>query len=137
MNDESGGHLQGKPKLTQYARSRRVGSLLFLAGVSSRRSDDTVKGASTGPTGAPQIDIREQTEGCIENLQTALSREGLDISCLVDVTVFLVSMADYGGFNEVWNRYFDASGPARTTVAVHQLPDPQLAIELKAIAAFA
>ena len=136
MSDESGGHLHGKQKLAQYARSRRVGSLLFLAGISSRRSDDTVKGASTGPTGALQIDIRAQTEGCIENLQAALSREGLDLSCLVDVTVFLVSMADYAGFNEMWNRYFDTSGPARTTVAVHQLPDPQLAIELKAIGAF-
>jgi 2-aminomuconate deaminase len=46
-------------------------------------------------------------------------------------------MADYAGFNEVWNRFFDPSGPTRTTIAVHQLPDPQLAIELKAIASFA
>ncbi len=113
-----------------------MGSLLFLAGVSSRQPDNTVKGASTGPTGALEIDIRAQTEGCIENLRAALDREGLQLSSLVDVTVFLVNMADYGGFNEAWNRFFDASGPTRTTVAVHQLPDPQLAIELKAIAAF-
>ena len=95
-----------------------------------------VKGSSTGPTGALEIDIRAQTEGCIENLQAALDQEGLQLSSLVDVTVFLVNMADYGGFNEAWNRFFDGSGPTRTTVAVHQLPDPQLAIELKAIAAF-
>ena len=64
----------------------------------------------------------------------ALEREGLDLSHLVDITVFLVNMSDYGGFVEIWNRFFDASGPTRTTVAVHQLPDPLLAIELKAIA---
>ena len=29
---------------------------------------------------------------------------------------------------------FDASGPTRTTAAVHQLPNPRLAIELKGIA---
>ena len=37
--------------------------------------------------------------------------------------LFLVDMNDYGGFNEVYNEYFDAeSGPARTTVGVKELP---------------
>lgn len=134
LSEEAGGHLSGRPELAQYARTRRAGPLLFLAGVSSRRPDDSVEGAAPGPTGATEIDIRAQTEGCIRNLRAALEREGLPLSSLVDVTVFLVHMADYGGFNEAWNRHFDASGPTRTTVAVHQLPDPQLAIELKAIA---
>ena len=136
MNDSSGGHLSGVPHLTQYARSRRVGDLLFLAGVSSRRPDNSIKGASRGPSGTCETDIRSQTEGCIENLRSALQAEGLQIGSLVDVTVFLVNMSDYGGFNEVWNRFFDATGPARTTVAVHQLPDPRLVVELKAIASF-
>ncbi|HVP31838.1 MAG TPA: RidA family protein [Myxococcota bacterium] len=132
-----GGHLSGVPALTQYARSKRVGSLLFLAGVSARRADNSVQGASRERTGALEVDIRAQTEGCIENLRAALEAEGLGLEDVVDVTVFLVSMADYAGFNETWNRFFGTSGPTRTTVAVHQLPDPELAIELKAIASFA
>jgi 2-aminomuconate deaminase len=136
MSESNGGHLSGAPHLTQYAHSRRAGDLLFLAGVSSRQSDNSIKGASRGLTGALEIDIRTQTEGCIENLRLALEAQGLELTSLVDVTVFLVSMADYPGFNEAWNRFFDASGPTRTTVAVHQLPDPQLAIEFKAIATF-
>jgi 2-aminomuconate deaminase len=134
MNEARGGHLSGAPALTQYARSRRAGNLLFLAGLSARQPDNSVKGASRGPTGAIEIDIRAQTEGCIENLRAALESEGLRLDDVVGATVFLVSMADYGGFNEIWNLFFGASGPTRTTVAVHQLPDPQLAIELKAIA---
>jgi len=137
MSAAGGGHLSGVPALTQYAKARRAGDLLFLAGVSARRPDNSVKGASREGTGALAIDIRAQTEGCIENLRAALEAEGLGLANVVDVTVFLVSMADYGGFNETWNRFFDASGPTRTTVAVHQLPDPQLAIELKAVASFA
>ena len=125
-----------EPETPRYARARRVGSLLFVAGVSSRRPDNTIKGASVGPTGVPEVDIRAQTEGCIENLRAALEREGLTLSSVVDITAFLVSMADYGGFIETWNRFFDVSGPTRTTVAVHQLPDPLLAVELKAIATF-
>jgi len=130
-----GGHLSGNPELARYARVRRAGSLLFFAGISSRQPDNSIKGASIAPAGAPEIDIRVQTEGCIENLRAALEREGLALSNLVDITAFLVDMSDYGGFVEAWNQFFDASGPTRTTVAVHQLPDPLLAVELKAIAA--
>lgn len=54
---------------------------------------------------------------------------------IIDLTVFLVDMKDYNGFNEVYNQFFDAqSGPSRTTVAVHQLPNPRLLIEIKAVA---
>jgi 2-aminomuconate deaminase len=136
VTDQIGGHLSGKPELARYAKIRRAGSLLFIAGVSSRQPDNSIKGASFGPTGAPEVDVRAQTEACIENLNAALKGEGLALSSVVDVTAFLVSMADYGGFVEAWNRFFDASGPTRTTVAVHQLPDPLLAVELKAIATF-
>jgi len=79
VNERSGGHLSGKPELTRYARARRVGPLLFLAGVSSRQWDNSAKGASVGPAGTLELDIR------------ALEREGLQLSSLVDVTVFLVN----------------------------------------------
>lgn len=137
MSPEPGGHRQGAPLLGRYARSRRAGELLFLAGLSARRPDDSIPGAEPGPTGALELDVRTQTRACIDNLAAALAEDGLALGDLVDVTVFLVSMADYGGFNEAWNERFDASGPTRTTVAVHQLPDPRLAIELKAIASCA
>ena len=129
-----GGHLKGAPELTQYATAKRAGTLLFLAGVSSRLADNGVRGASRAADGSLRTDVREQTAGCVENLRAALEREGLGLDALVDVTVFLTDMADYRGFNEAWNRFFTSEGPTRTTVAVHQLPDPQLAVELKAIA---
>ena len=43
-------------------------------------------------------------------------------------------MNDFGGYNETYARYFDESGPTRTTVAVHQLPHPHLLIEISGIA---
>jgi len=132
--DAIGGHLRGDPQLGRYARLKRVGELLFVAGVSARRPDDTVPGAERDADGALRLDVRVQTEGCIENLAALLARAGSGLADVVDVTCFLLDMRDYRGFVEVWNRHFDASGPTRTTVAVHQLPDPQLAVELKAIA---
>jgi 2-aminomuconate deaminase len=56
------------------------------------------------------------------------------LSNLVEISAFLVNMSDFGGYNEVYAAYFDESGPARTTVAVHQLPHPHLLIEMKAVA---
>jgi len=52
----------------------------------------------------------------------------------VEVSTYLVNMADFAGYNETYGEYFSDHGPARTTVAVHQLPHPHLLIEMKAIA---
>jgi 2-aminomuconate deaminase len=43
-------------------------------------------------------------------------------------------MNDFGGYNEVYGEFFGFDGPARTTVAVHQLPHPHLLIEMQAVA---
>lgn len=134
MTQPPGGHLRDRPELTGYARLRRVGDLIFVAGISSRRPDGSIRGADETAGGAVVLDIREQTAGAIENLAATLASIDCALSDVVDLTVFLVHMNDYAGFNEAWNRYFDTSGPTRTTVAVAQLPDPRLAVELKAIA---
>ena len=42
------------------------------------------------------------------------------------------NMNDFAGYNEIYGEYFDQDGPARTTVAVHQLPHPHLLIEIRA-----
>ena len=48
------------------------------------------------------------------------------------MTTYLVDMADFGGYNEVYGQFFDeASGPARTTIAVRELPHPHLLIEMQ------
>ena len=53
---------------------------------------------------------------------------------MVEVSTFLVDMNDFAGYNEVYAEFFGPDGPARTTVAVHQLPHPHLRIEIKAVA---
>ncbi len=63
-----------------------------------------------------------------------LAQVDAQLSDLVQVTAYLVSMNDFGGYNEVYGEYFDSSGPTRTTVAVHQLPHPHILIEIQAVA---
>ena len=51
------------------------------------------------------------------------------------MTTFLVNMNDFKGYNETYGEFFEpATGPTRTTVAVHQLPHPHLLIEIKVMA---
>lgn len=121
--------------LAHYPHARRVGELIFVSGTSSRRPDDSHEGVTLHPDGSVSTDIRAQTRAVMENLRVILEAAGADLEHIVDCTVFLVDMADYAGFNEVYNEYFEAAtGPTRTTVAVHQLPHPHLLVELKVVA---
>jgi 2-aminomuconate deaminase len=63
-----------------------------------------------------------------------LQAAGAQLSDVVEVSTYLVSMNDFGGYNDVYGEFFAFDGPARTTVAVHQLPHPHLLIEIRATA---
>ena len=66
-----------------------------------------------------------QTRAVLDNIAALLGAVGSSLADVVDVTSFLVTMDDFDGYNEVYAEYFSAdTGPARTTVAVHQLPTP-------------
>lgn len=110
------------------------GDLVFVSGTSSRRPDNTFAGAEADEFGVTALDIRAQTRAVIENVRDILAAAGAGLEDLAQVTVFLVNMNDFGGYNEVYGEFFDENGPARTTVAVHQLPHPHLLIEIQAIA---
>ncbi len=111
-----------------------AGDFAYVSGTSSRRPDNTIAGASVDEMGTTSLDIGAQTRAVIENIRDILRGVGAGLTDLVQVTTFLVNMNDFGGYNEVWAEYFDETGPARTTVAVHQLPHPHLLIEIQAVA---
>ncbi len=125
---------EAKPR-ANYPHARRAGNFIYVSGTSARRPDNSIAGAEVDGMGTRTLDIRVQTEAVIENMRAILSSVGATLEDLVEMNCFLVNMNDFGGYNAVYNRYFDAeTGPARTTVAVHQLPHPDLLIEIKAVA---
>ena len=119
-----------------YPHIKRAGDYLFVSGTSSRLPDNTFAGVrQVDEMGSMELDIREQTRAVLENIKDYLATEGATMADVVDVTTFLVNMNDFAGYNEVYAQYFDKeTGPARTTVAVHQLPHPNLVVEIKAMA---
>jgi 2-aminomuconate deaminase len=127
--------VKGKAKPRgKYPHVKRAGDFLIVSGTSARRADDTIAGAEVDELGTTHLDIRGQTKAVIENVRDILASVGAQLKDVVEVTTYLVNMNDFAGYNEVYGEYFGYDGPARTTVAVHQLPHPHLLIEIRALA---
>ncbi|NJE31017.1 RidA family protein [Thermococcus sp. 18S1] len=78
-------------------------------------------------------DIEEQARVALENLLAVVEAAGGSAENVVKVTVYIKNMADYARFNEVYNRYFSSSKPARAVVEVSNLPKG-VTVEIEAIA---
>lgn len=89
-----------------------------------------------GPaTGAfPEGGVAEQTRQSLTNARAILRAAGLDLGNVVKTTVFLADMADFGAMNEVYAQFFAAPFPARSAVAVKDLPKGAR-VEIECIAA--
>jgi 2-iminobutanoate/2-iminopropanoate deaminase len=66
--------------------------------------------------------VAAETRQTLENLKSILAAAGCTMADVVSVNVYLVDMADFPAMNQVYGEYFSESPPARTTVAVAQLP---------------
>jgi len=79
--------------------------------------------------------INEQTRQVLENLKAVLAAAGSSLDQVVKATVFLKNMADFPAMNEIYGEYFGSAKPARSTVAVAELPRGALVeIDLVALA---
>ncbi len=66
--------------------------------------------------------IEVQTERSLLNLQAVLQTAGLTFGNVVQVTVYLIDMADFSAMNEVYAEFMGTAPPSRVTVAVAGLP---------------
>lgn len=66
--------------------------------------------------------ISEQTSQAFNNLEAVLTEAGLTMDNVIKVNVYLTSMANFAGMNQVYQERFSMPYPARTTVAVAELP---------------
>lgn len=77
--------------------------------------------------------IEAQTEQVMENIKQILSAAGLNFSHVLKTTVFITSMGDFATVNRIYGRYFDDTPPARSCVAVAELPKGAL-VEIEIVA---
>lgn len=77
--------------------------------------------------------IKEQTAQSLTNIQAILREAGADLNRVCKTTVFLNSMANFAQMNEVYAQFFTAPFPARSAVAVRDLPKDAL-VEIEVVA---
>ena len=86
-------------------------------------------------TGAfPEGGVAEQTHQSLKNVRAILEEAGTDMSHVVKTTVFLANMGDFAAMNGVYAQYFTQPFPARSAVAVKDLPKGAL-VEIEVVAA--
>jgi 2-iminobutanoate/2-iminopropanoate deaminase len=78
-------------------------------------------------------DVQAQTHRVLQNLTAVLEAAGSSLGNVVKTTVFLTSMSNFTAMNEVYATYFGEEPPARSTVAVAELPKGAQ-VEIEAIA---
>ena len=107
-----------------YSQAIDTGGFVFCSG---QLGLDAETGALVGDG------VAEQTERALENLGAVLAAAGLSHTDVAKTTCFLVDMADFAAFNEVYARFFPEPPPARSTFAVAALPRAAR-VEIEAIA---
>jgi 2-iminobutanoate/2-iminopropanoate deaminase len=111
---------QGAP----YSQAIKANGFVFVSGQLSLRpgQKDLLPG-----------DIKAQTQQVFANLRAILEEAGSSLDHLVKTTVFLQSLDDFGGMNEIYAAQVGSTPPARSTVEVAKLPSGAL-VEIEAIA---
>jgi 2-iminobutanoate/2-iminopropanoate deaminase len=103
-----------------YSAIRQAGNVFYISGQIGVHPD-----TKTAP-----LDIRRQTERALLNMESVLQKQNLTLNDVVKTTVFLTSMDNFTAMNEVYESRFDTPRPARSTVAVKELPRVAGAIEI-------
>jgi 2-aminomuconate deaminase len=120
--------------LGNYPLVKRSGNTLYLSGASARLPDGSIAGTGTDAQGRTVFDAAKQTRVIIEKIRAILESEGASLRDCVEVTTYLTRIRDFSAYNAAYGEYFDANGPARTTVGVSELPHPHMVVEIKAVA---
>jgi len=116
---------EGKPAGTGFITPVIIhNGLIYVAG----------QGAHSHNPGDFPMDIETHTTKVMDSLKTLVEVGGGMMDSILTLTVYLAKIEDYDGMNKVFKTYFPNGGPARTTVAVANLPGNSL-VEINCTAA--
>jgi 2-iminobutanoate/2-iminopropanoate deaminase len=109
---------------TNLSPATKFGNLVFVAGQTGRHP-------VTGELGR---DIREQTRNVLERIKVILAAAGTSLDNVLSTMTHLTRVENLAAYNEEYAKYFPTDKPARTTVTVAALNQPELLVEITVIA---
>ncbi|RKS78302.1 endoribonuclease L-PSP [Haloarcula quadrata] len=107
-----------------YSQATTNGSLVFTAGQIPMTPDGDL---------LDDKPIATQAEQALSNVEAVLASEGLEMSDVLKVTVYLDDIDDFADMNDTYAGFFDEAPPARSAVEVANLPKG-VGVEIEAIA---
>lgn len=107
-----------------YSQAIRSGQFIYTSG---QIPLDPENGQIVG------TDVTTQTHRVLQNLQAVLNSAGASLNSVIKTTVFLADMNDFQAMNAVYTTYFTGIAPARSAVAVAELPRKAL-VEIECVA---
>ena len=107
-----------------YSQAIRIGDFLYTSGQISL-DPETMK-MITG-------DIEMETEKVLKNIEAILKADGLDLNNIIKTTVYLTDLSEFTRMNQVYEKFFSETKPARACVQVTALPKGAK-VEIDAIA---
>lgn len=115
---DSGGRTAIEPAAL-FSSAVRTGNIVFLSGVIGRDGPDGVQGA---------------TRQALDTVSDRVEAAGATMADVVQCTVYLTDMEHYGAMNEAYAEYWPSEPPARTAIAVAEVPASAI-LEIACIAA--
>jgi reactive intermediate/imine deaminase len=107
-----------------YSQATTNGSLVFTAGQIPLTPDGEL---------LDDEPIATQADQALSNIRAVLASEGLEMSDVLKVTVYLDDIEDFDAMNDTYAGFFDEEPPARSAVEVASLPKG-VGVEIEAIA---
>jgi 2-iminobutanoate/2-iminopropanoate deaminase len=109
-----------------YSHVVRAGNTVYLAGQVGANAQGTIAGPG----------MKEQTEQVLANLGLALKSQGLDVSHVAKINIYVTSIDEFRApeVAALRGKFFGNNRPASTLVQVVRLADPAYKVEIEAIA---
>jgi 2-iminobutanoate/2-iminopropanoate deaminase len=109
-----------------YVRVDQPRSMIFVSGQVSRDDEGNVVGGTS---------MLEQTRQCLRNIEKCLQAAGASLSDVVWTTVYTTDMREFREIIAAREEFFKTNLPTSTMVEVNHFTQPELKVEIQAIAA--
>ena len=112
MNREIINTIKAPAAIGPYSHGNKIGDLIFTSGQLPINPE----------TKELITEIKAATRQSLENVKGILEEVGSSMDKVVNATVFVKDLGQFGELNEVYSEYFGKNSPARSCVQVAKLP---------------